>query len=88
MLIEQQLWHFHDRYNLYDYSQVLVGDHVKSTITGRLGTVIKKKTIEAHAILPTDFIWVQWDDQEVSHPYPHQIAINLAHRQNHEQNNL
>jgi hypothetical protein len=79
--IDQQLWHFHDKHNFYDYSQVIIGDRVKSTINGRMGTVINKKTIEVHAMLPTDLIWVQWDEREISHPYPHQIAIDLTNRQ-------
>jgi hypothetical protein len=69
----------YDYADLYDYSMINVGSRVRSTIYKNMaGIVAKKEVIEVSGIPSATFITVQWDNGEISHPYPHQIAIELV----------
>jgi hypothetical protein len=69
----------YDYADLYDYSMINVGSRVRSTIYKNMaGIVVKKEVVEVSGIPFVTFITVQWDNGEISHPYPHQIAIELV----------
>lgn len=70
-------WNFHQGDNLYDYSIVHTGSRVKSTISGMVGVVTKKEVVDVSGIPSTTFITVEWSNGDISHPYPHQIAVEL-----------
>ncbi|MBD2137780.1 hypothetical protein H6F32_09295 [Anabaena sp. FACHB-1237] len=60
--------------DIYDYSLVDEGDRVKSAVEAdKYGIVVSKKTQTPPGIAPYKKITVQWDNGEVSHPYPQQL---------------
>jgi hypothetical protein len=68
--------------DVYDYFLVDEGDRVKSGVEAdKYGIVVSKKTQTPPGMLTYTKITVQWDDGQVSHPYPQQL-IRLVNNDN------